>query len=181
MTSRAPIGWAMRTIRQAAPTSPPGSTPAKSCWPPSWPRSATGLPPAEFDLQLDVQLPRRHRPQRGGPGLAHAAAGQVLGLPSRQDHAFYVGVVVDVTAQQRFERELGELVDRYRLLTEVSPDVVIVHQDGLLVYGNRAMARLIGARPTRSTPRHSPSTTGARSPTSSTPTTSPTWPSAWPS
>ena len=56
-----------------------------------------------------------------------------------------MGVVVDVTAQQRFERELGEMVDRYRLLTEVSPDVVFVHQNGRFVYGNRAMGRLIGA------------------------------------
>ena len=37
------------------------------------------------------------------------------------------------------------MVDRYRLLTEVSPDVVFVHQNGLLVYGNRAAARLIGS------------------------------------
>jgi diguanylate cyclase (GGDEF)-like protein/PAS domain S-box-containing protein len=52
---------------------------------------------------------------------------------------------VDVTAQQRYDRELGELIDRYRLLTEVSPDVVFVHQNGRYVYGNRAMGRLIGA------------------------------------
>ena len=43
----------------------------------------------------------------------------------RRGQTFYLGVVVDVTAQQGFERELGELVDRYRLLTEVSPDVVL--------------------------------------------------------
>jgi diguanylate cyclase (GGDEF)-like protein/PAS domain S-box-containing protein len=66
-------------------------------------------------------------------------------LPSDQVRAFYVGVVVDVTAQQQFERELGEMVDRYRLLTEVSPDVVFVHQNGRFVFGNRAMGRLIGA------------------------------------
>ncbi len=36
------------------------------------------------------------------------------------------------------------MVDRYRLLTEVSPDVVFVHQNGRLVYGNRAAARLTG-------------------------------------
>ena len=33
------------------------------------------------------------------------------------------------------------MVDRYRLLTEVSPDVVVVHQNGRLVYGNRAAVR----------------------------------------
>jgi diguanylate cyclase (GGDEF)-like protein/PAS domain S-box-containing protein len=55
------------------------------------------------------------------------------------------GVIVDVTAQERFERELAGLVDRYRLLTEVSPDLVIVHQNGLLVYGNRAAVKAWGA------------------------------------
>jgi len=55
------------------------------------------------------------------------------------------GVIVDITAQELFERELGSLVDRYRLLTEVSPDLVIVHQNGLLVYGNRAAVLAWGA------------------------------------
>ncbi len=39
-----------------------------------------------------------------------------------------------------------EMVDRYRLLTELSPDVVFVHQDGQMVYGNRAAATLMGAQ-----------------------------------
>jgi diguanylate cyclase (GGDEF)-like protein/PAS domain S-box-containing protein len=58
---------------------------------------------------------------------------------------YLAGVVVDITAQERFESELGSLVDRYRLLTEVSPDIVIVHQNGLLVYGNRAAVIKWGA------------------------------------
>ena len=38
-----------------------------------------------------------------------------------------------------------EMLDRYRLLTELSPDAVVVHQDGKMVYGNRASARLFGS------------------------------------
>ena len=60
------------------------------------------------------------------------------------DGEFLTGVIVDITAQELFEEELGSLVDRYRLLTEVSPDLVIVHQNGLLVYGNRAAVRAWG-------------------------------------
>ena len=96
-----------------------------------------GAPPSEFDLHMVVKCP---------DGVAHSvvvrASSMTTGGP---DKALYVGVVVDVTAQQRYEKELGEMVDRYRLLTEVSPDVVFVHQNGLLVYGNRAAARLTGA------------------------------------
>ncbi|MGA2838098.1 MAG: EAL domain-containing protein [Acidimicrobiales bacterium] len=60
-------------------------------------------------------------------------------------NTYLAGVIVDITAQEDFERELEGLVDRYRLLTEVSPDLVIVHQNGLLVYGNRAAVIKWGA------------------------------------
>ena len=104
-----------------------------------------GASPAEFDLRMVVDCP---------DGTAHSVVVRATPMPvegaspdAPEDGptTFYVGVVVDITSQQRFEQELGELVDRFRLLTEVSPDVVFVHQDGRLVYGNRAMGRLIGA------------------------------------
>jgi diguanylate cyclase (GGDEF)-like protein/PAS domain S-box-containing protein len=102
-----------------------------------------GAPPAEFDLRMMVDCP---------DGTAHSVVVRASPMPiqgasadgSADGHTeFYVGVVVDVTSQQRFEQELGELVDRYRLLTEVSPDLVVVHQNGRLVYGNRALARAV--------------------------------------
>jgi diguanylate cyclase (GGDEF)-like protein/PAS domain S-box-containing protein len=104
-----------------------------------------GTPVANYDLHTVVMCP---------DGVAHRVVVRAsqMNIAAESDEAdaqatrtFYAGVVVDVTSQQRFERELGELVDRYRLLTEVSPDVVFVHQNGLLVYGNRAAARLTGA------------------------------------
>jgi diguanylate cyclase (GGDEF)-like protein/PAS domain S-box-containing protein len=105
-----------------------------------------GVPLSEFDLHMDVRCP---------DGVVHSVVVRASPMPLPGSHsaspgdetqAFYVGVVVDMTAQLRFERELGELVDRYRLLTEVSPDVVFVHQNGRYVYGNRAAGRMIGAR-----------------------------------
>ena len=98
-----------------------------------------GVPPAEFDLHFTVTCP---------DGTTRVAVIRASPLPDEDDPrkaSLYGGVVIDVTAQQKFESELSELVDRYRLLTEVSPDVVIVHQDGLLVYGNRAGVKLFKA------------------------------------
>ena len=101
-----------------------------------------GSPPAEFDLQMVVHCP---------DGVAHNVVVRASPMttsgdaPKDRPRSFYAGVVVDVTAQQRYEKELGEMVDRYRLLTEVSPDVVFVHQNGKLVYGNRAAARMTGS------------------------------------
>jgi diguanylate cyclase (GGDEF)-like protein/PAS domain S-box-containing protein len=103
-----------------------------------------GSPPAEYDLRLVVRCP---------DGVDHSVVirASPMTAPGADDdsvepgHSFYNGVLIDVTGQQRFERELGDLVDRYRLLTEVSPDVVCVHQNGRLVYGNRAAARFLGA------------------------------------
>jgi diguanylate cyclase (GGDEF)-like protein/PAS domain S-box-containing protein len=98
-----------------------------------------GVPPAEFDLHYTVTCP---------DGTTRVVVIRASPLPDLDDPAsvtLYGGVVIDVTAQQKFESELSDLVDRYRLLTEVSPDVVIVHQDGLLVYGNRAGVKLTNA------------------------------------
>jgi diguanylate cyclase (GGDEF)-like protein/PAS domain S-box-containing protein len=104
-----------------------------------------GTPLADFDLQTVVVCPDglEHSVVVRASAMPSLDEGLIEPLPIRKD--IYTGVVVDVTAQQKFERELGNLVDRYRLLTEVSPDVVVVHQNGRLVYGNRAAVRLVGA------------------------------------
>jgi diguanylate cyclase (GGDEF)-like protein/PAS domain S-box-containing protein len=103
-----------------------------------------GVPPSAFELHVVVSCP---------DGAAHnvVVRASPTELPTRVptmttvQPRIYTGVVIDITAQQKFERELGELVSRYRLLSEVSPDVVAVHQAGRLVYGNRAAAKLIFA------------------------------------
>jgi len=100
-----------------------------------------GVLPADYDLRMTVLAPdgvEHHVVVRASPMILPD-----VGFPA--DHRYYIGVVVDITDTQRFERELGDLVDRYRLLSEVSPDVVVVHQDGRLVYGNRAAFRFIGS------------------------------------
>ena len=105
-------------------------------------------PPAKFDLRTTVSCP---------DGLLHTVVirASPMTAPSdwtdpsgHQGEMFYIGVIVDITAHEIFERELGEMVDRYRLLTEVSPDAVFVHQNGRVVYANRVATRLYGAGPT---------------------------------
>jgi len=102
-----------------------------------------GTPFADFDLHMVVTCP-------DGTDHLVVVRASPLAIPDEEPGVragriqhFYTGVVIDVTAQHKFERELGDLVERYRLLTEVSPDVVCVHQNGRLVYGNRAAVKLM--------------------------------------
>jgi diguanylate cyclase (GGDEF)-like protein/PAS domain S-box-containing protein len=55
-----------------------------------------------------------------------------------------VGVVADVTTDRQFERALQEQTDRYRLLLELSPDGIVVHENGLIRWANQAAADFVG-------------------------------------
>ncbi|MGW4210917.1 sensor domain-containing protein [Lentzea sp. NPDC004789] len=56
-----------------------------------------------------------------------------------------VGVVADVTRRHAQQQELADLADRYRLLVELSPDAIVVHEAGRLVYANAAAVRFVRA------------------------------------
>ena len=51
--------------------------------------------------------------------------------------------VRDVTEEKRAEREMADLVERYRQLIEQLPDGVIVHRDETVVFANRAAAEMV--------------------------------------
>jgi diguanylate cyclase (GGDEF)-like protein/PAS domain S-box-containing protein len=55
-----------------------------------------------------------------------------------------VGVVADVTSDREAAQALQEQTDRYRLLLELSPDGIVVHEDGLIRWGNQAAAEFVG-------------------------------------
>ncbi|GAA3552711.1 EAL domain-containing protein [Amycolatopsis ultiminotia] len=57
-----------------------------------------------------------------------------------------LGVVSAVPDIQPGRSELAELTDRYRVLVELSPDAICVHEGGVITYANRAALDLFAAR-----------------------------------
>jgi diguanylate cyclase (GGDEF)-like protein/PAS domain S-box-containing protein len=56
-----------------------------------------------------------------------------------------IGIATDVTDHQESRHALADLADRYRLLVDLSPDGIVVHQDGYVAYVNPATMRFVGA------------------------------------
>jgi diguanylate cyclase (GGDEF)-like protein/PAS domain S-box-containing protein len=59
-----------------------------------------------------------------------------------------VGVVTNVTGRRTERQALSDLTDRYRLLVDLSPDGIVVHEAGRLVYANAAAVRFVRATST---------------------------------
>ncbi|HJQ44870.1 MAG TPA: EAL domain-containing protein [Amycolatopsis sp.] len=90
----------------------------------------------------EFELVHRFDKPGGGARWTHFRArrfrsGQAEGL---------IGVATDVTGQAESRLALADLTDRYRLLVDLSPDGIIVHQAGRLVYVNPATLRFVAAR-----------------------------------
>ncbi|HVW42298.1 MAG TPA: EAL domain-containing protein [Amycolatopsis sp.] len=81
----------------------------------------------------DFELEQPHRTAEG-----HA---MWLRFRARRSDDTLIGIVTNVTDRHEDRRELADLADRYRLLIELSPDAIAVHQDGKLTYVNPAASR----------------------------------------
>jgi diguanylate cyclase (GGDEF)-like protein/PAS domain S-box-containing protein len=92
------------------------------------------------DLWQDLDLERPYRPPSGKP--------RWIRFRARTTKNGLLGIATDVTDRHDERRELADLADRYRLLVDLSPDLIGVHQDGVLVYANPMLVRFAGATTT---------------------------------
>jgi PAS domain S-box-containing protein len=60
-----------------------------------------------------------------------------------------ISLIEDISIWKLAEKDLRESEDRYRTLIEISPDAIIVHQDGTILYANPAALVLLNASHTR--------------------------------
>jgi len=60
------------------------------------------------------------------------------------DRAHFLGIVADVSEPGDVPWVTADVAERLQLLVEHSPDGIIVHQDGLVVYTNPAAVRMVG-------------------------------------
>ncbi|MCA1226419.1 EAL domain-containing protein [Saccharopolyspora sp. 6M] len=89
------------------------------------------------DLDLEQRLPASD----GGTRFVHfhARRHREEGEAER-----LIGVAADVTRVHQDRQTLTDLADRYRLLVELSPDAICVHQDGVVRYANSATLGILG-------------------------------------
>jgi diguanylate cyclase (GGDEF)-like protein/PAS domain S-box-containing protein len=66
-------------------------------------------------------------------------------VSAKGDRRCLVGVVTNVTGRRAERQALSDLTDRYRLLVDLSPDGIVVHEAGQLVYANPAAVRFVRA------------------------------------
>jgi diguanylate cyclase (GGDEF)-like protein/PAS domain S-box-containing protein len=89
----------------------------------------------------DVDLEQPVVTAEGETRFLHFHARPLDGQPDRG----LIGLVRDVTGMHRDRCALTDLAERYRLLVELSPDAICVHQDEIIRYANTAMRRILGA------------------------------------
>lgn len=66
-------------------------------------------------------------------------------LKDSAGRSYVAGVAVDITARKQMEDTLGVSEERYRRLVELSPETIIVHSEGKIVFINGAGAKFLGA------------------------------------
>lgn len=77
-------------------------------------------------------------------GSVHWVASKGRILPENGVPRF-LGVTYDITERKRIEDAIHESEERYRTVVEMSPDAIIIHQQGKIVFVNPTAVQLFGA------------------------------------
>jgi PAS domain S-box-containing protein len=96
----------------------------------------TGVPQRLFDWGITCKDGTK-RIVETSVSLIRDGAGLVRG---------FRGVVRDVTEHKQAEEKVAESEARYRQLVELSPEAIVVHREGRILFANRAAAHMAGAK-----------------------------------
>lgn len=92
-------------------------------------------------VRLERRATRRHR-KKDGSLIDVEVTSRELDCGRR---SVWVASVVDITQRTRAEEKLRQSEEFYRLLVEQSPDAILVHRLGTILFANRGAAALFGA------------------------------------
>lgn len=88
-----------------------------------------------FDRLFDGQI-------RTPEGAIRYIQQRVFRIPTRQ--GFRIGAIIrDITEQKRSEDAARESEEKYRTLVEMSPDGIVIHREGTILYANPAIALIL--------------------------------------
>jgi diguanylate cyclase (GGDEF)-like protein/PAS domain S-box-containing protein len=76
-------------------------------------------------------------------GESHQVLIRAVGEPGPDSQRFF-GIAAEMASSDKSPWVAADLAERLQLLVEHSPDGIVVHQDGIIVYANAAAARTVG-------------------------------------
>lgn len=87
---------------------------------------------------------RQHQQAQGSYEIFTSIGRWFLVTERRTQEGYTVGIYTDITDRKNAADELGESEERYRKLVQVSPDAILVHGGGVILFANDAAARTMG-------------------------------------
>ncbi len=85
---------------------------------------------------------KRYRRKNGEMFIGKLSASFVLGEDGEPMYA--IAHVEDITKEKLLEKDLKESQKRYRDLVAYSPEPIIVHRDGLIIFANEKACKMVG-------------------------------------